>query len=74
MSSEYENITSRSLRVVPNQEPPRCRCGHPGDAHEHLRPGSDCSQCPCMKYKKDRKEIKCKFSRLNSGRPPLNTL
>lgn len=23
----------------------RCYCGHPADLHEHLRTGSDCSQC-----------------------------
>ncbi|HEY3869612.1 MAG TPA: hypothetical protein VGM10_14720 [Actinocrinis sp.] len=22
-----------------------CRCGHPGSAHEHYRPGSECAVC-----------------------------
>lgn len=23
----------------------RCVCGHPGDVHEHYRPGTDCGAC-----------------------------
>jgi len=26
--------------------PDTCKCGHPLDAHEHYRKGSDCSLCP----------------------------
>ena len=31
----------------------RCRCGHGVDAHEHFRPGRDCSTCGpdvCPRY------------------------
>ena len=31
----------------------RCRCGHDVDAHEHFRPGRDCSTCGpdvCSRY------------------------
>jgi hypothetical protein len=28
-----------------------CRCGHVRDAHEHYRPGSDCSLCDCPRYR-----------------------
>ncbi|WP_298799984.1 hypothetical protein [Pseudonocardia sp. 73-21] len=28
-----------------------CRCGHPEDAHEHYRPGCDCSRCDCTGYR-----------------------
>jgi hypothetical protein len=31
----------------------RCRCGHAVDAHEHFRPGRDCSTCGpevCRRY------------------------
>lgn len=24
----------------------KCRCGHSATAHEHYRPGTDCSLCP----------------------------
>jgi hypothetical protein len=32
-----------------------CVCGHDRDAHEHLRPGSQCSQCApggCVRYRR----------------------
>jgi hypothetical protein len=28
----------------------RCRCGHPRDAHEHYRLGTDCSLCARPRY------------------------
>jgi hypothetical protein len=29
----------------------RCRrCGHPKDAHEHYRRGTDCALCECRKF------------------------
>jgi hypothetical protein len=34
-----------------------CRCGHPLDAHEHYRKGSDCALCPpgtCPRYRRAR--------------------
>jgi hypothetical protein len=31
-----------------------CVCGHPRDAHEHYRPGSDCALCDCQKFRKKR--------------------
>ncbi len=27
-----------------------CRCGHPHEAHEHYRPGTDCALCSCSCY------------------------
>lgn len=29
---------------------PDCTCGHPHQAHQHYRPGTDCSQCLCPAY------------------------
>lgn len=31
---------------------PRCVCGHTWEAHEHYRDGSDCSRCPCLKFRR----------------------
>ncbi|MFP5020213.1 hypothetical protein [Pseudonocardia phyllosphaerae] len=31
--------------VTPAATTDLCRCGHSRDAHEHYRPGSDCSAC-----------------------------
>lgn len=28
-----------------------CRCGHPTDAHDHFRAGTDCSVCGCSRYR-----------------------
>lgn len=28
-----------------------CRCGHSRDAHEHYRPGTDCSACGCARLR-----------------------
>jgi hypothetical protein len=27
-----------------------CTCGHPREAHEHYRRGTDCSACLCPRY------------------------
>jgi len=27
-----------------------CRCGHPKDAHEHYRSGTDCGGCSCARF------------------------
>jgi hypothetical protein len=35
-----------------------CRCGHPHAAHEHYRPGSECGQCGCGKWRRARPEIR----------------
>lgn len=32
------------LALVGVSDSGRCRCGHPRDAHEHYRPGAECSQ------------------------------
>lgn len=29
-----------------------CRCGHPHAAHEHYRPGSECGQCGCGRWRR----------------------
>lgn len=37
-----------------------CRCGHPRDAHEHYRDGSDCGSCGrafCRRYRRPFKII-----------------
>lgn len=34
-----------------------CVCGHPKIAHEHYRPGTDCSLCPlgvCERFRRQR--------------------
>ena len=31
-----------------------CVCGHPQEAHEHYRPGSDCALCDCPRFRKKR--------------------
>ena len=28
-----------------------CVCGHGQEAHQHYRPGTDCSLCPCPKWR-----------------------
>jgi hypothetical protein len=28
-----------------------CRCSHPEQAHRHYRPGSDCGQCQCPRFR-----------------------
>jgi hypothetical protein len=28
-----------------------CECGHLGEAHEHYRPGTDCSLCTCERFR-----------------------
>jgi hypothetical protein len=36
-----------------------CVCGHPKIAHEHYRPGTDCSLCPpglCDRFRRQRKQ------------------
>jgi hypothetical protein len=27
-----------------------CTCSHARDAHDHYRPGTDCSGCSCRRY------------------------
>ena len=29
-----------------------CKCGDLRRAHEHYRPGSDCSLCPCPRFRR----------------------
>jgi hypothetical protein len=29
-----------------------CVCGHPKQAHQHYRPGTDCALCPCTRMKR----------------------
>lgn len=41
--AEIYRITS-----VPPDAP--CRCGHPGEVHTHLRPGTDCARCACSAF------------------------
>jgi hypothetical protein len=36
---------------IPAQHRGPCRCGHPGDVHEHFRAGSDCAECRCGRYR-----------------------
>jgi hypothetical protein len=33
------------------REPKACRCGHWRQAHEHYRSGTDCSLCPCPRFR-----------------------
>ena len=28
-----------------------CKCGHPGDAHQHYRNGTDCALCDCQRLR-----------------------
>lgn len=38
-------------QLVSQARLPLCSCGHPRAAHEHYRPGADCSQCPCREFR-----------------------
>jgi hypothetical protein len=29
-----------------------CRCDHPKSEHDHYRPGRDCGQCSCRRYRR----------------------
>ncbi|WP_176491760.1 hypothetical protein [Curtobacterium sp. 'Ferrero'] len=31
-----------------------CVCGHPREAHEHYRRGSDCALCDCPRFRRRR--------------------
>jgi hypothetical protein len=31
---------------------PACTCGHPRQAHEHYRRGSDCALCGCARFRR----------------------
>jgi hypothetical protein len=49
----------RPLRRVPAGEDTvtrdlgrSCSCGHGKQAHDHYRRGSDCSLCPCQRYRR----------------------
>ena len=38
----------------PHRREPRsqvCRCGHPKQAHQHYRAGTDCALCTCTRLK-----------------------
>lgn len=42
--------------AMADDERVRCRCGHPAEYHDHLRPGSDCGTCGielCSHYRPD---------------------
>ena len=28
-----------------------CRCGHPREAHQHYRAGTDCALCRCLRFR-----------------------
>lgn len=40
-----------------------CRCGHPADAHDHYRPGTDCSACDCPEFRTAAR-LRDRFARL----------
>ncbi|MGD3261515.1 hypothetical protein QT366_22665, partial [Xanthomonas citri pv. citri] len=44
----------RGLLQVVLDDTTTCVCGHPRDAHEHYRPGTDCALCDCPKFRKKR--------------------
>jgi len=48
------------MAAAPQDEPgrtidgPLCRCGHPREAHNHYRKGTDCALCPvggCIRFR-----------------------
>ncbi len=47
---------AQAVRPLPPEAPVAlhlsrpCRCGHPKDAHEHYRRGTDCSGCSCARF------------------------
>lgn len=49
-------------RSVPSRAGGRvCACGHPRQAHQHYRRGTDCAMCSCQRY---RRPVRLPFSRL----------
>ena len=45
---------SGTLLEVVLDDTVKCVCGHPREAHEHYRPGTDCALCDCPKFRKKR--------------------
>jgi len=48
-----------------------CRCGHPRDAHEHYRAGSECAVCGAAVCARFRRVYW--WHRLIRGREPVNS-
>jgi hypothetical protein len=46
---------ARAPRKDGEQSVPSCRCGHQKTAHEHYRPGSECSLCDCTRFRRARR-------------------
>jgi hypothetical protein len=40
--------------VPPADAGPTCSCGHPRQAHQHYRRGSDCAMCGCGRFRRPR--------------------
>jgi len=49
-------VPVRALRLETTDEvdTATCACGHPQEAHEHYRPGSDCALCDCPRFRRRR--------------------
>ena len=41
--------------VPPADAGPTCSCGHPRQAHQHYRRGSDCAMCGCGRFRRPRR-------------------
>lgn len=49
------------MSIASDETDPLCTCGHPRTAHEHYRPGTECSLCPlggCTRFKRDKRRPK----------------
>ena len=39
------------LSLRRDRGPRDCTCGHPHQAHEHYRRGTDCAMCACVRFR-----------------------
>lgn len=49
-----EPVAALQLVTTVAADAPACVCGHPQDAHEHYRAGSDCALCDCPRFRRRR--------------------